>query len=192
MIHDKKYRVTTYMKPGQLVIFDNQRILHARGEVVSPGVGRWVQGCYVNRDGLWYRWSRRAAQLPSFTSMKSATKEDFVHMGEVYKKEVDNEMVNNFLKMLEAQSGKMLGQSVDLKEHALQTASRAFRDNQSSDIVVMSLFHDMTESIASKNHGHAAAGFLEPYVSPKAIWMLKHHEVFQGYYYYHHFGTRKT
>ena len=30
---------------------------------------------------------------------------------------------------------------------------------------------------------------LEPYLSPKATWMLANHEVFQGFYYFHVFGA---
>ena len=29
---------------------------------------------------------------------------------------------------------------------------------------------------------------LAPYVSPKSQWILAHHEVFQGYHYFHHVG----
>ncbi len=38
------------------------------------------------------------------------------------------------------------------------------------------------------NHGEVASGLLRPYVSPANAWTLANHEVFQGYYYYHHVG----
>jgi predicted HD phosphohydrolase len=100
--------------------------------------------------------------------------------------------VNTFYSMLEEQKGKKLGQPVDLYNHGVQTASRAYRAGEPIDIVVMSLFHDMTESLVAKNHGEVAAGFLEPYLSPRATWMLRQHEVFQGYYYFHHFGGNRN
>merc|ERR1712183_1099481 len=85
-----------------------------------------------------------------------------------------------------------LGQPVDLMEHGLQTATRAYRGGESADIIVMSLFHDMTESIVAKNHGKAVAAMLEPYLSERALWMVEHHEIFQGYYYFHHFDPETT
>lgn len=39
------------------MLFDNRRILHGRGFVQSD-VPRFVQGCYVNRDGLWYQFAK--------------------------------------------------------------------------------------------------------------------------------------
>ncbi|MGM8932540.1 TauD/TfdA family dioxygenase [Salinicola halophyticus] len=37
--------------PGDLVIFDNRRLLHARDAFdVSQGGNRWLQGCYLERD----------------------------------------------------------------------------------------------------------------------------------------------
>ena len=93
--------------------------------------------------------------------------------------------------LLDRQVGRSLGQPVDLKEHGVQTATRAYRGGESIDIVVMSLFHDMTETIVSKNHGEAAAGLLEAYLDQRSIWMLRNHEVFQGYYYFHHFGGNR-
>ncbi len=38
------------------------------------------------------------------------------------------------------------------------------------------------------NHGKVAGAILEPYIAPEATWLLNHHEIFQGYYYFHHVG----
>jgi len=38
------------------------------------------------------------------------------------------------------------------------------------------------------NHGEVAAAILKPYVSEKIYWIVKHHPVFQGYYYNHYLG----
>lgn len=37
--------------PGEMVIFDNLRILHGR-RPLTGGSPRWLQGCYADRDGL--------------------------------------------------------------------------------------------------------------------------------------------
>jgi gamma-butyrobetaine dioxygenase len=39
------------LAPGELVIFDNRRILHGRRGLVS-GSPRWLRGCYADVDGL--------------------------------------------------------------------------------------------------------------------------------------------
>jgi len=191
LLSDEKNTIVHYLRPGQLVMFDNKRILHARSTVVSNRP-RWLQGCYINHDGLRYKFCRSPAhQRESWTSLDEAKKEDFELVGKQYMEHVDNEMLRTFNRMLHEQKGNSLGQPVDLFTHGLQTATRTYRAGEEEDIVVMSLFHDVTESIVAKNHGGAAAALLEPYVSPKAIWMLRNHEVFQGYYYFHHFGGNR-
>jgi alpha-ketoglutarate-dependent taurine dioxygenase len=44
-------RMSLAMKPGDLVLFDNERILHGR-DAFSPTADRLLRGCYADRDGL--------------------------------------------------------------------------------------------------------------------------------------------
>ncbi len=39
------------LRPGEMVIFDNRRILHGRRGLTGD-CPRWLQGCYADRDGL--------------------------------------------------------------------------------------------------------------------------------------------
>jgi gamma-butyrobetaine dioxygenase len=39
------------LKPGELFIVDNTRVLHARRPFAGSG-SRWLQGCYADKDGL--------------------------------------------------------------------------------------------------------------------------------------------
>ncbi len=39
------------MGPGDLILFDNTRVLHARTAFSGAGA-RWLQGCYADKDGL--------------------------------------------------------------------------------------------------------------------------------------------
>jgi predicted HD phosphohydrolase len=192
MLAAEENLIRVYLEPGQLVIFNNKRVLHSRSEVISDRP-RWLQGCYLNLDGLYYKLTKSqfSDPLPKYTALENATKSDFEAMGQQYTQYVDNVVVETLFKMMEQQIGKRLGQPVDLFQHNIQTASRAYRAGEDVDVIVMSLFHDITETIVAKNHGGAAAGFLEPYLSPKVIWMLRHHEVFQGYYYFHYFGANR-
>jgi len=44
-------QVRTTLAPGDLLLFDNRRMLHGRTAYSSTG-GRHLQGCYADRDGL--------------------------------------------------------------------------------------------------------------------------------------------
>jgi gamma-butyrobetaine dioxygenase len=51
LIEDPAMEVTFKLKPGELFIVDNTRVLHARKGFSSSG-SRWLQGCYADKDGL--------------------------------------------------------------------------------------------------------------------------------------------
>jgi predicted HD phosphohydrolase len=70
----------------------------------------------------------------------------------------------------------------------LQSATRAHRDDAGEEMVVAALLHDIGDTIAPYNHSQLAAAMLKPYVSPQVHWIIKHHGVFQGYYFNHHLG----
>jgi gamma-butyrobetaine hydroxylase len=50
LLHDPEFMVSTKMEAGELVAFDNRRVLHGRTGFSSAV--RRLQGCYVDRDGL--------------------------------------------------------------------------------------------------------------------------------------------
>ena len=82
----------------------------------------------------------------------------------------------------------MYKRQVDRYEHCLQTASRAYRDGRDEEYVVCALLHDIGDILAPANHADFAATLLEPYISEKNYWILKHHGIFQGYYFFHFLG----
>lgn len=51
LIEDPAMEVTFKLKPGELFIVDNTRVLHARKGFSGSGK-RWLQGCYADKDGL--------------------------------------------------------------------------------------------------------------------------------------------
>ena len=55
-------------------------------------------------------------------------------------------------------------------------------------MVVAALLHDVGDVLGPANHSEVAAAVLRPYVSERVYWIIKHHGVFQGYYYSHHLG----
>src|SRR5580692_10618652 len=97
--------------------------------------------------------------------------------------------VLDHLKMLKGDCG---GFSVDRLEHSLQSATLAYRDRKDEEYVVCALLHDMGDILASTNHAELAATVLKPFVSEQNWWLLQHHGVFQGYYFFHHLGLDRN
>ena len=50
ILHSDACKLTTTLESGELIVFDNQRVLHGR-EIQAVG-SRHLQGCYADRDGL--------------------------------------------------------------------------------------------------------------------------------------------
>jgi predicted HD phosphohydrolase len=80
------------------------------------------------------------------------------------------------------------GYQVSRLGHSLQSATRAHRAGESEEMVVAALLHDIGDELAPCSHSELAAAVLRPYVSEKTYWIVKHHGLFQMYYYAHHLG----
>ena len=80
------------------------------------------------------------------------------------------------------------GFAVTRVEHSLQTATRAHRDGRDEEYVVCALLHDIGDLLLPASHAEMGAAILKPYVSDRNHWMLAHHGIFQGYYFFHHLG----
>ncbi len=53
--HDPRFMISSAFQPGDLVGFDNRRILHGR-DAFDPGMGRRrLRGCYIDHDDLYSR-----------------------------------------------------------------------------------------------------------------------------------------
>lgn len=76
--------------------------------------------------------------------------------------------------------------------HSLQSATRAERDGADEETIVCTLLHDIGDVIAPTNHSQVAAALLRPYVSEQNCWVVEHHGLFQGYYYFHHYGQDRN
>lgn len=63
--------------------------------------------------------------------------------------------------------------------HSLQTATRALQDGRDEEYVVCALFHDIAGGISPKNHAHAGAEILRPYISVDNYFMLWTHDEVQ-------------
>jgi predicted HD phosphohydrolase len=123
----------------------------------------------------------------SFTRMDQGTFEDYQLLEGRYKV-LDQNLADEVLAMLGRLGGDPLGYKIDRFQHSLQTATRAMRDGADEETVVVALLHDIGDVLAPQNHSDLAAAVLQPYISARNHWLVRHHGIFQGYYFFHHVG----
>jgi predicted HD phosphohydrolase len=126
-------------------------------------------------------------QTVQFTSMAEGTKEDYELLGR-YEHEYVAQLPSRLLAALDQLKQSFAGYQVSRYEHSLQSATRAHRDGRSEEYVVAALLHDLGDELAPYTHGEMVAAILKPYVSEEICWSVKHHGLFQMYYYAHHSG----
>jgi len=127
----------------------------------------------------------------TFTAMRDGTQEDYRIIGR-HSLEFFGELPDRILSHLSLLAGDTAGYAVDRLTHSLQSATRAKRDGRDDEYVVCALIHDIGDTLASANHADLAATILEPFVSEKNHWIVKHHGIFQGYYFFHHLGLDRN
>ncbi len=123
----------------------------------------------------------------AFTSMAEGTREDY-ELLERLEARFAAGTADRVLAQLRALDGSLSGYQVDRLEHSLQCATRAHRDGASEELVVAALLHDIGDLLSPYNHSELAAAVLRPYVSEQTYRIVRHHGLFQSYYYAHHIG----
>ena len=129
----------------------------------------------------------------SFTEMKKGTKEDYLFLDK-HEKEKDfaNKTAERILKFMSNLTETLEGYQISRLEHSLQSATRAYKNKESEEMVVAALLHDIGDELAPMNHSEYAAAILKPYVSEKTHWIIEKHGEFQMYYYAHHLGGNRN
>lgn len=82
------------------------------------------------------------------------------------------------LRLLEERKSDVV-KGISKYEHALQTATRAYRSKASEDWVVAALLHDVMGGLCPQNHAVAAAELMAPYVSREIYHALRMHDRLQ-------------
>jgi len=127
-------------------------------------------------------------QTTSFTAMTEGTPEQYATILRLTEEHKQAELADSVLNLLRAMRGPQLGYAIDRYDHSLQSATRALRDEADEETVVCALLHDIGDTIAPDNHSQVAAAILRPYIGDKNHWIILHHGLFQGYYYYDKVG----
>lgn len=126
-------------------------------------------------------------QKVNFTAMKDGTPAEFKLLSDL-DEEYSKTLPDRILKMLKFLADDDGGYQISRLDHVLQTATRAYRSGASDEWIVAALLHDMGDVIAPDNHSVVAAEILKPFVSEEVFWVVRHHGVFQGVYYWQHIG----
>lgn len=126
------------------------------------------------------------SETVTFTRMQDGLKDDyelvFAHDAANIARHADRVLA--WLRMMEGDSPYKISRL----EHCLQTATRAENDGADDETIVCALLHDIGDVLAPANHSEIAAVLLAPYVSEKNHWVVKHHGLFQGYYWFEFAG----
>lgn len=126
----------------------------------------------------------------TFTAMDHGTREDY-DLVEIHDARNAAELADRVLGWLRSMDGDS-PYRISRLGHSLQTATRAERDGADDETIACALLHDIGDVISPRNHSEASAALLAPYVSEKNHWIVKHHGLFQGYYWLHHYGEDRN
>ena len=127
----------------------------------------------------------------SFTEMKNGTKDDYLFLDR-HEKNFASKTADRILKFMSGLTETLEGYQISRLEHSLQSATRAYKNGESEEMVVAALLHDIGDELAPMNHSEYAAAILKPYVSERTYWIVEKHGEFQMFYYAHHLGGDKN
>ena len=127
----------------------------------------------------------------SFTEMKNGTKDDYLFLDR-HEKNFASKTADRILKFMSGLTKTLEGYQISRLEHSLQSATRAYKNGESEEMVVAALLHDIGDELAPMNHSEYAAAILKHYVSERTHWIVEKHGEFQMFYYAHHLGGDKN
>ncbi|HEY3747806.1 MAG TPA: TauD/TfdA family dioxygenase [Pseudonocardiaceae bacterium] len=157
--------LTVRLGPGDCLVFDNTRVLHARTAFASAGE-RHLQGCYADIDGL----ASTFAVLTRETSAADVLAALFAGEG----------------------AADYLGESVTVAEHMLQTGALAAAAGAPDHLVAAALLHDVGHltgpisgnelmSGTDNHHDDAGADWLARWFPPSVTEPVRLHVAAKRY-----------
>ena len=122
-----------------------------------------------------------------FIRMEDGTAEEYAFLDRL-EDQFKLGLVDRLITALQQLENSLSGYQISRLDHVLQGATRAHRAGESEQLVVATLLHDLGDDLAPYSHSEMAAAILRPFVSDEIYWIVKHHGIFQMYYYAHHSG----
>ncbi len=126
-------------------------------------------------------------QTVNFIRMADGTKEEYDLLEEAEKAYCES-LPDRLMTAMQQLENSFSGYRVSRLEHSLQSATRALEAGEDEEMIVAALLHDIGDPLAPAAHSEFAAAILRPYVSERVYWIIKHHGLFQTYYYAQHRG----
>ncbi len=123
----------------------------------------------------------------NFIHMADGTAEEYALLNRE-EQEYIRDLPGRLVAALEQLDESFGGYQVSRLKHSLQSATRAEAAGEPDEMVAAALLHDLGDGLAPYSHSELAAAILRPFVSERTYWIIKHHGVFQMYYYAHHLG----
>ena len=167
-------KVTFKLSPGNLMLFDNTRVMHARTAFSKRGK-RHLQGAYTDLDGL---YSLLNVLEGGGGKVKEVTADNIVdHIEDVFNRRG---------------AESYLGEQVTMAQHMLQVAQCAEQAGADDAQIVAALLHDIghyqneiPESALAKGkdnyHAEAGANFLEDYFPRSVVEPVRQHVAAKRY-----------
>jgi gamma-butyrobetaine dioxygenase len=156
-------QLTFRLTPGDCLIFDNTRLLHARTAFEQDGA-RHLQGCYADLDSLF--------STLALLQRRSAALDELEHLFEG------------------EGAGEYLGEAVTMAEHMLQAGALAEAAGAPAHLVAASLLHDVGHFNGSglklmqgqdNRHSHTGADWLAQWFGPEVTEPIKLHVAAKRY-----------
>jgi predicted HD phosphohydrolase len=122
-----------------------------------------------------------------FHAMTESTQNDWQLIGSELERFAEK-LPERLIAHLQLLRGDHGGFPIDRLEHCLQTATRAYQAGRDEEYVLCALLHDIGDTLGPRNHADVAAAIVQPFVSEQNHWIVKHHAIFQGYYFFHYLG----
>ena len=126
-----------------------------------------------------------------FIHMEDGTAEEYAFLGEQEAVYCEG-LVDRVMEAMEQLETSFSGYKISRLGHSLQSATRAYEEGEDEEMVVAALLHDIGDPLAPHSHSEMAAAILRPYVSERIYWIIKHHGLFQMYYYGHLTGKDRN
>jgi len=123
----------------------------------------------------------------NFIRMEDSTEEEYQFL-DTLEEEYKAGLADRLIIALNLLEHSLSGYKISRLDHVLQGATRAYRADESEEMILSVLLHDIGDELAPYSHSEMAAAILRPFVSEKLYWIVKHHGLFQMYYYAHFFG----
>jgi len=63
----------------------------------------------------------------------------------------------------------------DVLNHSLQTMYCAFKETIDTDLILAAMMHDVGKALEKDGHAEIAFELLQPFLSAKSLWLIRHH-----------------